>query len=47
MTIEIVFTLVGGLGLFFLGMRTMSDALRKVAGDSFKKTLEIISYQKS
>ncbi|UCF99226.1 MAG: Na/Pi cotransporter family protein [Spirochaetaceae bacterium] len=43
MTIEILFTLIGGLGLFFLGMRTMSDALRKVAGDSFKKTLEIIT----
>ena len=43
MTVEIVFTLVGGLGLFFLGMRTMSEALRKVAGDSFKKTLEAIT----
>jgi len=43
MTIEIIFTLVGGLGLFFLGMRTMSEALRKVAGDSFKKTLEVIT----
>lgn len=43
MTVEILFTLVGGLGLFFLGMRTMSDALRKVAGDSFKKTLDIIT----
>lgn len=43
MTIEIAFTLIGGLGLFFLGMRTMSDALRKVAGDSFKKTLDIIT----
>jgi phosphate:Na+ symporter len=42
-TIEIIFTLVGGLGMFFLGMRTMSEALRKVAGDSFKKTLEIIT----
>jgi phosphate:Na+ symporter len=42
-TIEIVFTLVGGLGLFFLGMKTMSEALRKVAGDSFKKTLEVIT----
>ena len=43
MTIEIIFTLIGGLGLFFLGMRTMSEALRKVAGDSFKKTLEVIT----
>lgn len=43
MTVEILLTLVGGLGLFFLGMRTMSDALRKVAGDSFKKTLDVIT----
>ena len=43
MTIEIISTLVGGLGMFFLGMKTMSEALRKVAGDSFKKTLEIIT----
>jgi phosphate:Na+ symporter len=42
-TIEIIFTLAGGLGLFFLGMKTMSEALRKVAGDSFKKTLETIT----
>jgi len=42
-TIEILFSLVGGLGLFFLGMRTMSDALRKVAGDSFRRTLDIIT----
>jgi phosphate:Na+ symporter len=41
--IEIIFTLVGGLGLFFLGMKTMSESLRKVAGDSFKKTLEVIT----
>ena len=43
MTIEIIFTLVGGLGLFFLGMKTMSEALRKVAGESFKNTLEVIT----
>jgi len=41
--LETIFTLVGGLGLFFLGMKTMSEALRKVAGDSFKKTLEVIT----
>ncbi len=40
---DILFGLVGGLGLFFLGMRTMSDALRKVASDSFKKTLEVVT----
>ena len=43
MAIETIFTLVGGLGMFFLGMKTMSEALRKVAGDSFKNTLEVIT----
>jgi phosphate:Na+ symporter len=43
LAIETIFTLIGGLGLFFLGMKTMSEALRKVAGDSFKKTLEVIT----
>ena len=43
MIIEILFGLIGGLGLFFLGMKTMSDALRKAAGDSFKKALDRIT----
>ncbi len=40
---EVIFTLVGGLGLFFLGMRMMSDSLRKVAGNRLKNTLEILT----
>ncbi len=40
---EIIFGLIGGLGLFFMGMKTMSEALRKVAGGSFKKTLDMIT----
>lgn len=40
---ELIFTLVGGLGLFFLGMRMMSDSLRKVAGNRLKNTLEILT----
>jgi phosphate:Na+ symporter len=40
---ELVFTLVGGLGLFFLGMRMMSDSLRKVAGNRLKNTLEVLT----
>jgi phosphate:Na+ symporter len=43
MTQELIFTLVGGLGLFFLGMRMMSDSLRKVAGKRLKNTLEILT----
>ena len=40
---EIIFGLIGGLGLFFLGMKTMSDSLRKVAGDRLKNTLDILT----
>ena len=40
---EIIFSLIGGLGLFFLGMRMMSDSLRKVAGNRLKSTLEILT----
>lgn len=40
---EIIFVLIGGLGLFFLGMKTMSDSLRKVAGDRLKNTLDILT----
>lgn len=40
---ELIFTLVGGLGLFFLGMRMMSDSLRKVAGNRLKNTLDILT----
>jgi phosphate:Na+ symporter len=40
---EIIFILIGGLGLFFLGMKTMSDSLKKVAGERLKNTLDILT----
>ena len=40
---EIIFGLIGGLGLFFLGMRMMSESLRKVAGNRLKNTLDILT----
>ena len=43
MTQEIIFSLVGGLGLFFLGMKMMSESLRKVAGNRLKNTLDILT----
>lgn len=43
MTREIIFGLIGGLGLFFLGMKTMSDSLKKVAGERMKNTLDILT----
>ncbi|MHC4105874.1 MAG: Na/Pi cotransporter family protein, partial [Planctomycetota bacterium] len=43
MTKEVIFSLIGGLGLFFLGMKTMSDSLKKVAGERLKNTLELLT----
>ena len=40
---EIIFGLIGGLGLFFLGMKMMSESLRKVAGNRLKDTLDILT----
>jgi phosphate:Na+ symporter len=40
---EIIFGLIGGLGLFFLGMKMMSESLRKVAGNRLKNTLDILT----
>ncbi len=34
-----VFTLIGGLGLFFFGMQLMSDGMKKVSGDRLKSFL--------
>ena len=43
MTQEIIFSLIGGLGLFFLGMKMMSESLRKVAGNRLRNTLDILT----
>jgi len=43
MTQEVIFSLIGGLGLFFLGMKTVSDSLKKVAGDRLKNTLDLLT----
>ncbi len=37
---DIVFTLLGGLGLFIFGMRMMGEGLRKIAGDQLRSILE-------
>ena len=43
MSQQIIFNLVGGLGLFFLGMRMMSDSLKKVAGNRLRNTLDVLT----
>ncbi len=40
---NILFGLIGGLGLFLFGMRTMSDSLQKVAGDKMRKILAALT----
>ncbi|MGD2174729.1 MAG: Na/Pi cotransporter family protein [Candidatus Brocadiaceae bacterium] len=42
--LDIVFFVVGGLGLFLLGMRVMSDGLRKVAGERLRRILRIMTH---
>lgn len=40
---NVLFGLIGGLGLFLFGMRTMSDSLQKVAGDRMRKILATLT----
>jgi phosphate:Na+ symporter len=40
---ELVFGLVGGLGLFLFGMKIMSEGLQKVAGDRMRKILAALT----
>ncbi|MCK4261916.1 Na/Pi cotransporter family protein [bacterium] len=39
---ELVFGLIGGLGLFFFGMKLLSDGLRKVAGERVRRILQLL-----
>ncbi|MBN1573150.1 MAG: Na/Pi cotransporter family protein [Deltaproteobacteria bacterium] len=39
----VIFGIMGGLGLFFLGIRTMSDGLQKYAGDRLRNFLKSIT----
>ena len=40
---EVIFGFIGGLGLFLFGMKTMSESLKKVAGDRLRNTLDILT----
>lgn len=40
-SIEIIFTVVGGLGIFLLGMKNMSDGMQAVAGERMRKLIGI------
>ncbi|NLC63396.1 MAG: Na/Pi cotransporter family protein, partial [Thermoanaerobacterales bacterium] len=43
MSLDTVFTLIGGLGLFIYGMRLMGEGLEKAAGDKLKSLLELLT----
>ncbi|MGI6485902.1 MAG: Na/Pi cotransporter family protein [Tepidanaerobacteraceae bacterium] len=43
MSLDTVFTLIGGLGLFIYGMRLMGEGLEKAAGDKLKNLLELLT----
>jgi phosphate:Na+ symporter len=43
MTVEMIFELLGGLGLFIYGMNVMGGGLQKAAGDRLKRLLEILT----
>ena len=40
---KMVFSLLGGLGIFLLGMRYMSDGIQKIAGPSLKKCIKMVT----
>ncbi len=43
MSPQLVFMLIGGLGLFFFGMQTMTDGLKKIAGERLKGILNMLT----
>ncbi len=42
-TFKIIYTLLGGLGIFFYGMKQMSDALQQAAGDFITKIINSLT----
>ncbi|MBU1127733.1 MAG: Na/Pi cotransporter family protein [Candidatus Omnitrophica bacterium] len=43
MTLDVILPLIGGVGLFFFGMRMMSEGLKKIAGDRLKNILHMVT----
>jgi len=41
--LELIFGLIGGLGLFLFGMKTMSEGLKKVASDRLRNILHLFT----
>ena len=43
MVVELIFELIGGLGFFLYGIRTMSEGLRKVSSERLKNILSLLT----
>ena len=43
-TPELIFGIIGGLGLFLYGMQLLSDGLQKVTGDRIQKVMEFLNF---
>lgn len=43
MSVNMIFLLLGGLGMFLYGMKMMSDGLENVAGDRMRRVLEVLT----
>ena len=46
MTLQIILSAIGGLGLFILGMNMLSEGLQKAAGDKLRRFLEILTFNR-
>nr|HPN73047.1 Na/Pi symporter [Candidatus Omnitrophota bacterium] len=40
---DLIFSVVGGLGLFFFGMQSMSEGLKNIAGDKLRAILNMVT----
>lgn len=43
MSVSILLSMAGGLGLFLFGMKLMSESIEKVAGAKLRRILEIFT----
>ena len=41
--VQLLFTFIGGLGMFLYGMNVMADGLQKSAGDKMKRLLQFLT----
>lgn len=46
MTAQLIMGVAGGLGLFIVGMKMMSEGLQKAAGDKLRRILELLTFNR-